>query len=413
MKRSMNLPIFLFSFITVVLSACGNSQTKAGPDYTCTDLRAARGNIVQKVTSKGKVKPKEIHYLKPATEGRISEILVQKGDIVKKGQPLVKIIRNPKFQSYFDETRLTLKRTYLRRKSLEKQLLRYEELYKEGLVALVNLEELKISLEEIKLKEQVALERLREIERKIGKKINPYASDNEVPDVTTAYLKAPVVGTILEIYSQYNENIGPAFQGPNMLRDRRILAMADLTRLVLTANVSELDINRIQPGHSVELRFESFPDKTYSGKVRRISSFGTAQPLTPAEQMNGVSGLSRFEVLIDPDSQDIKISSGMSFTASFLVREKQDVLTLPIGSLISTEQGYFVLAREGTSYAKKLVTAGISDENTVEITSGLDEKTIVCDRPLAFLEGEALRSTTGNSSFVGKLPGFSRQKTLK
>jgi len=75
-------------------------------------------------------------------------------------------------------------------------------------------------------------------------------------------LKAPFKGTITSRSVEPGEVVSPG---------RTVFTLADLATVKLKIFVNETDIGRVKPGQPVEVRTDTFPQKTYAGKVSFIS----------------------------------------------------------------------------------------------------------------------------------------------
>lgn len=80
-------------------------------------------------------------------------------------------------------------------------------------------------------------------------------------------LKAPFDGTVVEIIVKSGENIG-AFQP--------VLVMADLENLqIVTTDLSEVDVTRLEVGQSAEIIFDALSDQTFPGRIEKIADKST------------------------------------------------------------------------------------------------------------------------------------------
>ena len=75
-------------------------------------------------------------------------------------------------------------------------------------------------------------------------------------------LKAPYTGIIL------SRNVEP---GEVVTPSQEVLTISDLSRVDLKVFVEETEIGRIVPGQPVDVKIDTFPDKTYAGRVAYIS----------------------------------------------------------------------------------------------------------------------------------------------
>ena len=82
-------------------------------------------------------------------------------------------------------------------------------------------------------------------------------------------LRAPFAGVITSRNVELGEVVSPG---------REVLSLSDLTRVELKIFVDETEIGKVKPGQIVEVRIDTFPDKSYKGKVSFISPEGEFTP---------------------------------------------------------------------------------------------------------------------------------------
>ncbi|MCI5956743.1 MAG: HlyD family efflux transporter periplasmic adaptor subunit, partial [Clostridiales bacterium] len=138
----------------------------------------------------------------------------------------------------------------------------------------------------------------------------------------------------------------------------------------MVVTVDELDIINVQVGQDVEIAMDAITDKTYPGKVSKVSQIGTA-----------TSGVTVYDVTLTVDG-DSQLKLGMNGTATIRIQELSDVLLVPITALNSSRGSSYVWlkdsgAQSGEPGQRVEVETGLSDENYAEILSGLSEGDVV------------------------------------
>ncbi|MCI6376175.1 MAG: HlyD family efflux transporter periplasmic adaptor subunit [Clostridiales bacterium] len=138
----------------------------------------------------------------------------------------------------------------------------------------------------------------------------------------------------------------------------------------MVVTVDELDIINVQPGQDVEIAMDAITDKTYSGKVSKVSQIGTA-----------TSGVTVYDVTLSVEG-DSQLKLGMNGTATIRIQEVTDVLLAPITALNSSRGSSYVWLKSSDAQTDEPglrveVETGLSDENYVEILSGLSEGDVV------------------------------------
>jgi len=82
-------------------------------------------------------------------------------------------------------------------------------------------------------------------------------------------LKAPFDGIVLSRNAEPGEVVSPG---------QEVLSISDLSSVDLKVFVDETEIGRVHPGQTVEVKIDTFPDKTYTGTVSFISPEGEFTP---------------------------------------------------------------------------------------------------------------------------------------
>lgn len=140
------------------------------------------------------------------------------------------------------------------------------------------------------------------------------------------------------------------------------IEVLDTTNLIITLNINESDKNNIAVGQEVHIKANTFENKEYIGKVKKIDAIGKY----------GATG-SSFKVTIAFENDGL-LSIGMSAFCQIIVSEAKNVLALPIEAIknIGEEKWVTVVNEDGTTKEVKVET-GLSNDNYVEIKSGLED----------------------------------------
>lgn len=176
-------------------------------------------------------------------------------------------------------------------------------------------------------------------------------------------ITSPIGGTIVEkVYKT----------GDTVESGKTLCVIYDLSYLELSINVDELDISSVAVGQAVDITTDAVEGKSYSGVVTRVSVAGTTS-----------GGTTYYPVTVRIDETD-GLLPGMNVDAEIVVSQAQDVLTVPNAAvqrgglvLVTEDSPSAVHAAEDTTapdgYVYVQVATGISDDNRVEITGGLQE----------------------------------------
>ncbi|MEQ8484953.1 MAG: efflux RND transporter periplasmic adaptor subunit [Pseudomonadales bacterium] len=111
--------------------------------------------------------------------------------------------------------------------------------------------------------------------------------------------------------------------GEHVAASQRVLLMHDPAQVHVKANVKETDVRHLEPGQSLTLRVDAYPDRTRGGTVRRIGDATTGQfALLPNPNPSGnfTKITQRLEVTIDLDEVDPLLKPGMMVEVKFARR---------------------------------------------------------------------------------------------
>ena len=150
--------------------------------------------------------------------------------------------------------------------------------------------------------------------------------------VTWTTVIAPMSGTVTRLNVEEGEIVTSgrsAFsQGP------AVLTIADLSRMVVKTRINEVDIAKIALGQSVEIRVDAYRDRVFEGRVSEVAP--SAYTPDPRGGQQG-DGTITFEVMIEVIGSPPELLPGMSADVDIIVMEDENVLQLPIDSVIDSE----------------------------------------------------------------------------
>jgi HlyD family secretion protein len=184
-----------------------------------------------------------------------------------------------------------------------------------------------------------------------------------------AWIEAPFAGTItaVDVHSGDQASPGsPAFQ------------LADLSRLLVDVDVSEVDINRVEPGQPVELTFDAILDRTYRGEVTEVDLVGVEN-----------QGVVSFRVTVAIDDPDSQVRPGLTAAVNLVVDQIEDALLVPNRAVrvVDGDRVVYVM-RDGRMVAVPVVL-GTSSETQSQVLEGdlAEGESIVLNPPTVLEPG--------------------------
>jgi RND family efflux transporter MFP subunit len=186
-------------------------------------------------------------------------------------------------------------------------------------------------------------------------------------EVRLTYTKiyAPIDGVVSDVTAQEGETIVAGLQVANLV------TVLDPTRLEMWIYVDETDIGKAAVGQDVEFYVDTFPAKTFTGKIEKIYP-------QPVVKENIVYYLSTMK--ISPDDAAY-LKPEMTTHVRIITEEKKDILTAP-NAAVKFERGRQVAYRvTGKNRVEQLtLKIGIRGEDRTEILSGASEGDVLATK---------------------------------
>jgi len=171
-------------------------------------------------------------------------------------------------------------------------------------------------------------------------------------------IQAPISGTIVDKYYK---------QGENAETGKTLCTIFDLSSLTMTLNIDELDIKSVAVGQTAQVTADAVPGQVYEGIITEVGINGTTS-----------GGVTTYPVKVQIDETD-GLLPGMNVDVSIVISQELDVLTVPADA-VQTGSRVLVKTSDGSTgegapagYEYVRIEIGASDEDRVQILSGLDE----------------------------------------
>ncbi len=240
--------------------------------------KAKRGNLVLKISADGKTFAEEKTTFISPISGYVSEVHFREGDYVKKGEVIVRLqdremelqlkkaeAERLKAMAKFIILYGSFSEIYGKNKKdgeLEKRKKEYEKaiyLFKMGKIDRKKLDKIERDFFELMVKKGAMRE---EVQRIIS---GLTSAEIELERIRLLYerrfFKAPFSGYISELMVSPGERIE---------KGEAVFKMIDLSSMIVRANVLETEINKISKGEMVCIRFISYPDRVFYGRISGI-----------------------------------------------------------------------------------------------------------------------------------------------
>ncbi len=154
--------------------------------------------------------------------------------------------------------------------------------------------------------------------------------------------------------------------GDRVYATQGIITIPEVNRMMVETSVSEAEVRRVKPGQTATIHVEAFPDLKLTGTVSRVGALATTSINRPFEEK-------RFELIVNLDQAPPELRPEMTARADIIVGSKSNILIAPVTALFD-QQGRSVAYVIGSSGLEaRVVEPGESNDQLVEIVSGLRE----------------------------------------
>ena len=389
----------LILLLIIRTAVCG----KKDPGITVQTEKAGHRDITQLVSATGIINPVYLVAITPEVTGEIVELPVKEGDRVKKNQLLIRIkpdsyaAQRDRAKANLESAQATLGMKKIEKDFIESNYKRTQQLYRDGISNQQELEKMESELAS-------SIAQLEAQKAFVQQALATLKESNESLNKTAIY--SPMDGTV----SKLNVELGERVLGSGFSQGTDLMTVADLGKMEAIVDVDENDVVLVSIGDTAKIELDAFKNKVYNGVVTQIAnSAKTTAAGTQEEVVN-------FAIKIALNEFNAQVRPGMSCNADIEVETKNNVLAIPIQSVTARseeEPGAMetpdssrelivgktskkkqakpkevVFVVDKNTVAMKEVKIGISDNEFIEVTSGLKEGDEVVSGPYRAISSE-------------------------
>ena len=388
-RRRKTIWVTAIIIVVCLVAAAGLMAARSGgKKIDPTKLaKVERGDLVKSVVATGKVEPITKVEIKSKASGIVKKLYIEAGDHVKAGQVLAELDR-VEMEAQVKQSEAQLQSSEATRSSAEADLARSkvdaegvdvpmlkraweraESMAKQGVISQSALDEAEKNYVMATNKQHVAQVQITVNTAKLAQA----RADVKRAEATLSQLReqlsyttivAPIDGIVLS----RDVEIGDAVSSILVMGSAATLVMTigDTREVYVKGKVDESDIGKVFLGQPARIRVESFKDKTFEGKVTKISPMGVEK-----------DNVTTFEVRVSINNPGGELKALMTANAEMILEEHKNVLNVPESSLIYDQNKSASVeipdAKAKDGKTKIAVKAGISNGAKTEILGGLSQ----------------------------------------
>jgi HlyD family secretion protein len=322
--------------VVVILGALAFANIKfKRQDGTVVNVEAVQKRDLQAIVSaSGKIQPQRLVNISADTMGRVTNLAVDEGQRVAKGEFLLQI--DPRnLTSAYNQTQASLAaaRSQMEQlrvasdsnraslKQAQDAFTRQQQLWKQGLTTKEALENAE---NQLKIRQAEATSSERQIETQRMRMQQEEASlDNARYNLSKVRIESPITGIITRRNIEEGETV---VVGTMNNAGTVLLTVADMSVIEAEIEVDETDIPSVQLGQKAKITIDAMPGKTFAGKVTEIGN----SPIQATGTASASTQATNFKVKVTVEGEIPDVRPGFTCTAEITTATRQKVVAVPI-----------------------------------------------------------------------------------
>ena len=398
-----------------------------------TAEKAAIRSITQTVTASGQIYPEYEVKISPDVSGEITDLNVQEGDSVQKGQILARVYAD-NYALDRDEASARLGQSQANVANSEAALgvqkatldraqqvyNRNKQLFDDRVISKAELEQYETDLASARANYNASLQNIRSLQAGMRSSQTGLVAANKV--LGRATIVSPISGIISSLKVEKGERV----VGTAQMAGTEMMTVADMRTMEVRVNVGENDIVKVSIGDDADIEVDAYNGRKFKGIVTKIASSVKSALGTTSSVSTSSNDVTNYEVriridknsyqdLIDPEHpRKFPFRPGMNASADIKTQRKDNIVTVPIAAVNARVKGsdkslsdtkkeqkekdpadnasnddgragemeeVVYLVMKDNVVKKRIVKTGIQDINYIEIKEGLKAGDMVVTGP--------------------------------
>ena len=160
----------------------------------------------------------------------------------------------------------------------------------------------------------------------------------------------------------------PLDVGQEVQERQELIHLPTTSAMMAKISIQEASLTKVKVGMPVRIKIDALPSKTFNGSLAKIS----VMPDTSMAWLNPDLKVYKCEVYVDDEPRDAKMRPGMSCSCEIIIREYDNVLYIPIQSVLRVEgkPTAYVMGRWGSK--PRDIQTGMDNNRMIHVISGLE-----------------------------------------
>jgi HlyD family secretion protein len=420
----------LLIVVLIVLSKVGAFGKEEGTKVTAE--KAQKRNITEVVNASGKVYPEVEVKVSPDISGEITELTVQEGDTVKRGQILARIYADAYNiqrsqaasgvaqsqaqvgvqQAQVNNSQAALGALQAQQEQAERTYNMQKQLYNDKVISAAEFNVSDANYKTAKANYNAAVQSINGVKASVqSARANVQNAQASLQRANTDLGRTAIVAPMDGVISLLNVKKGEKVAGNSFNVGTEMLRIADMDKIEIRVDVGENDVPKVKLGDSAIVSVDAYSERKFKGLVTQIASSNNGASNQLASATSDVTQYKVYIRIIKESYADLlgkgsfPFRPGMSANADIQTNTHANVISVPINAVTTRDKNdstsakadkskekaddeeavvassnsdddieVVVFVKDKENKVKKVaVKTGIQDINNIEIISGLKE----------------------------------------
>ncbi len=309
-------------------------------------------SIVKKTVATGSVNPRKEIEIKPQVSGIISEVYIEAGKMIRKGDVIAKVKIIPNMVS-LNEAESRLNRANIAFDDSKKMYDRQKELYDKKVIAASEFQQYETAYSNARESVNAAQDNLQLVrEGAIAKNAK----------TGNTMITSTIDGMVLTVPVEVGNSV---IESNTFNAGTTVATVADMGEMIFKGKVDESEVGKLHEGMPLILTIGAIDSLKFDAKLEHISPKGVAE-----------NGAIQFEIKAAVNlKKNSFIRAGYSANADIVLDRRDKVMSIP-ESLVQFEgmKPFVEVETTAQKFVKRYIKTGLSDGLNIEVLSGLKIK---------------------------------------
>jgi HlyD family secretion protein len=331
-SRKARIAIGIVLLLAIAGAVAFNVTRESRSRVAVQTEKVERRDLVSVVTASGEVRPQRYVNVSANVSGRITDLYVEEGAAVRRGQVLARI-DSTRFEAATEQSQAALQasRAELERAEADVALAqlgfeRQKQMYGDKLVSQQAYDQAEA---ELRMKEATVNAQ----RRRVTQQEAALASVRD--DLVKTTVVAPMDGTVTSLQKEEGESV----IGAQSFQPTVIMTIGDLSVMEAEILIDETDIRAVKLGQQAKVKVDALGEQEIEGKVTEIGSSaiprgGSTSGLVSTGSTTTANQAKDFKVVVTLQDPPASLRPGLNATAEITTAEREKALAVPIQAVV-------------------------------------------------------------------------------